>query len=101
MVPPRSADDGTLVGIGMPACFAEWIALFVDRSSLGVRRTCQSSSPVLDSERTDMRDDKVCRAGFLKSRPSLSSKSPSSQLSNLDVLDALEAMEAMRCAKLR
>ncbi|KAH4440864.1 hypothetical protein HBH64_230290 [Parastagonospora nodorum] len=101
MVPPSSADDGTLVGMGMPACFAEWMARFVDRSSFGVMSTCQSSSPVLDSERTDMREDRVCIAEFLKSRPSLSSKSPSSQLSNLDVLEVLEAMEAMRCAKLR
>jgi hypothetical protein len=101
MVPPSSADEGTLVGIGMPACFAEWMARLVDNSSLGVSRTCQSSSPVFDSERMDMRDESDCMAEFLKSRPSLSSKSPSSQLSNLDVLDALEAMEAMRWAKLR
>jgi hypothetical protein len=102
MVPPSSADDGTLVGMGMPACLAEWMARFVERSSFGVRRTCQSSSPpVLDSERTDMREDSDCMAEFLNSRPSLSSKSPSSQLSNFEELDALEAIEAMRCAKLR
>lgn len=101
IVPPSSADDGTLAGIGMPACFAEWMARFVDRSSLGVSSTCQSSSPVFDSERTDMRDDRVCIAEFLKSRPSLASKSPSSQLSNLDVLDALDVIDAMRWEKLR
>lgn len=103
IVPPSSAEDGTLVGIGMPACFAEWMARFVDRSSLGVSSTCQSSSPVLDSERTDMREDSDCMAEFLNSRPlpSFCSKSPSSQLSNLDELDALEAIEAMRWAKLR
>jgi hypothetical protein len=101
MVPPSRADEGTLLGMGMPACFAEWMARLVERSSLGVSRTCQSSSPVLDSERTDMREESDWMAEFLKSSPSLSSKSPSSQLSNLDALDVLEVMEAMRWAKLR
>lgn len=101
IVPPSSADDGTLVGMGMPACLAELMARLVELLSLGVSSTCQSSSPVLDSERTDMREDSVWMAEFLKSRPSLSSKSPSSQLSNLEVLEALEAIEAMREAKLR
>jgi hypothetical protein len=99
-VPPMSADEGTLVGMVMPACFADWIARWVDASSFGVKRTCQSSSPVLDSERTDMREDSECIAALLNSSPSLSSKSPSSQLSKRDVVDAFEAIEAMRCAKL-
>jgi hypothetical protein len=55
--PPSSAEEGTLVGIGIPACFADVIALIVERLSSGVMRTCQSSSPVFDSDRTETRDD--------------------------------------------
>ncbi|KAJ8105309.1 hypothetical protein OPT61_g10256 [Boeremia exigua] len=98
MLPPSNADAGTLVGMGMPACLAEKMALLVARSSSGASSTCQSSSPVLDSERTLRRDDSECTVEFLNSRPSPSSKSASSQFS---MPETIELIEAIRAAKLR
>jgi hypothetical protein len=96
IVPPSSADDGTLVGIGMPACFADVMATAVERSSFGAMSNCQSSSPVLDSERTERCDDMdfTVLMDCVKMSPwkSLSS----SQFS----IVALEILEAIRCAKL-
>jgi len=78
----------------MPACFAEEIACTVEFSSFGARSTCQSSSPTLDSDRTETREDIVGRVEIeLLKRSPLRSAS-SSQFS------IVEAMEAIRCAKL-
>jgi hypothetical protein len=97
MEPPSRADDGTLLGMGMPACFAEMMALSVESSSFGVRRTCQSSSAVLDSERTETRDEVVDWMVDIEcaKRSPWASKSASSSQFSID-----GAMEAMRWAKL-
>jgi hypothetical protein len=79
----------------MPACFADEMALRVDISSLGVSRTCQSSSPVLDSERTETRED------ILVGRVEIEwgKRSPWKSLSSSQ-FSMVEAMEATRWAKL-
>jgi hypothetical protein len=98
MEPPSRADEGTLVGMGMPACLAETMALLVDSSSSDVSRTCQSSSPALESERTERREESEWTVEFLKRSESESSKSPSSHVS---MAEAMDDREAMRPAKLR
>jgi hypothetical protein len=97
--PPSRAEEGTLVGMGMPACFAAVLIadVFVAWSS-GVMRNCQSSWDSV-SERTLMREESEWTVEFLKRRPSeRSSKSPSSHVS---IWVDWEVMEAMRAAKER
>jgi hypothetical protein len=75
------------------------MALSVERSSLGVTSICQSSSPALDSERIERRDD-MDWAVLVESakRPPRISPWKSVSSSQFSMVD--EAAEAMRCAKL-
>ena len=99
IVPPRSALGAIDAGIGMPACWAaDVMALAVEGSSFGVIKTCQlSSSPVFDSERTDMREDRDKAVDVLNSRPSFSSNSSSHD----SISGLLLVRLAIRAAKLR
>lgn len=59
IAPPIRAELGISAGIGIPAFFAETSASSLENSSLSCRKTCQSSSPALESrsERAERRDE--------------------------------------------
>jgi hypothetical protein len=59
MAPPMRAELGIPAGMGIPACFADASASSFENSSLSCRKTCQSSSPALESrsERAERREE--------------------------------------------
>lgn len=59
IAPPMRAELGISAGMGIPACFADASASSFENSSLSCRKTCQSSSPALESrsERAERREE--------------------------------------------